>query len=134
MAILALTIAACSGNETSVFDLGLGDCYNDDPVGEEIASVDKVPCSEPHDQEIYFQYSLSGGLYPGFDAVLEEAAGECYNQFAGFVGLAYEQSDLDVFMITPTSQSWEDGDRVVFCALYALDLSKLTGSMRGAAR
>src|SRR3990172_11626 len=58
----------------------------------------------------------------------------CVGEFEGFVGLSYEQSDLDLFPITPTAESWAQGDRVVYCALYALDLSKLTGSMLGAAR
>ena len=43
-------------------------------------------------------------------------------------------SELDLFPITPTSESWAEGDRVVYCALYALDLSKLTGSMEGSRR
>jgi hypothetical protein len=40
-----------------------------------------------------------------------------------------------VFPIFPTEASWnEDDDREIICALYNADLSKLTGSMEGAAR
>ena len=51
-----------------------------------------------------------------------------------YVGLAYEESELEVFPITPTEGSWESGDREIICALYNLDFSKITGSMQGAAR
>ncbi|MEX0699340.1 MAG: septum formation protein, partial [Acidimicrobiia bacterium] len=61
--------------------------------------------------------------------------GLCIEQFDEYVGLAYLESDLDVFAITPSQSSWdEDNDREVICALFNLDFSKLTGSMQGAAR
>ena len=65
---------------------------------------------------------------------MSAAFDRCIAEFADFVGLGYPDSDLDVFPITPTAESWADGDRVVLCALFALDLSKLTGSMEGSRR
>lgn len=131
---VALTGAACSG-DTSVFDLQVGDCFDDDPAAtDEVASVATVDCAEPHDNEIFFEFSLAGGTFPGEDAIMGEAADRCIPAFDAFVGKSYYESDLDIFPITPTAASWEEGDRVVYCVLYALDLSKLTGSMRGANR
>ena len=73
---------------------------------------------------------MADAAYPGDDAALEAGAFRCLDEFAAFVGIDYLDSELDLFPITPTVESWAEGDRVVYCALYALDLSKLAGSMR----
>ena len=53
-------------------------------------------------------------------------------KFEAFVGKDYESSQLDIFPIYPTRQSWNElDDREVVCALYDLDLKKLAGTMRG---
>ena len=132
--VVAFTAAAC-GDDTSVFDLGVGDCFDDpESITDEVTSVETVSCSEPHDNEVYYEYSMTDSAFPGTDATNSAAAARCISEFAGFVGRSYETSDLDIFPITPTAASWEEGDRVVYCVLYALDLSKLTGSMQGANR
>ncbi len=132
--VASMAIVAC-GDDNSVFDLSVGDCFNDDPAGEEVVqTVDTVDCSQPHDNEIFFEFSMTDAAFPGREATVASAGERCVAEFEDFVGLSYEQSDLDLFPITPTAESWAEGDRVVYCALYALDLSKLTGSMRGAAR
>jgi len=134
-AVFALLAAACS-SETSVFDLGVGDCFNDqaDLTESEVSSVTTVDCAEPHDNEIYFEYSMADAIFPGNDAATDSALNRCLDEFDAFVGIDYAVSDLDLFPITPTSVSWAEGDRVVYCAVYALDLSKLEGTVRGSRR
>jgi hypothetical protein len=136
LALLALSaVAVACGDDTSVFNLAVGDCFNDDPAGTEVVSnVATVNCSEPHDNEIYFEFSMTDAAFPGRDATVQSSGERCLAEFQGFVGRPYDQSDLEIFPITPTAESWAQGDRVVYCALYALDLSKLTGSMEGADR
>lgn len=132
---LVLAVAACGDDGTSVFDLGVGDCFDDDPnAGDAVAEVPTVDCTQPHDNEIYYEFSMTDAAFPGREATTQTAAERCIAEFEGFVGKSYAESDLDIFPITPTAESWEQGDRVVYCVLYALDLSKLTGSMRGANR
>lgn len=132
---LGLVAAACGGNGTSVFELGVGDCFDDqDLEAEVITDVPTVPCSEPHDNEIYHEFTMTDAAYPGRDAAFDAADQRCLEQFESFVGIDYFASDLDIFSIVPTAESWADGDRGALCAIYAVDLSKLTGSMRGAAR
>ncbi len=143
---LALIASACSAGEpardstgaivevgnASVFALRVGDCFDDDPsFAATVAEVATVPCSQPHDNEIYYEYSMGNAAFPGDDAALEAGAVRCLDEFHAFVGLDYLDSELDLFPITPSTESWAEGDRVVYCALYALDLSKLTGSMQG---
>ena len=132
--VASMAFVAC-GDDTSVFDLSVGDCFNDDPAGAQvIQTVATVDCSEPHDNEVFFEFSMTDAAFPGREATVASAGERCVAEFEGFVGLSYQESNLDLAPITPSAESWAEGDRVVYCALYALDLSKLTGSMRGAAR
>lgn len=146
---LALVITACGDDapardaagsitdsgDVSVFSLQVGDCFNDDAgAGEVVTEVPVVPCSEPHDNEVFFEFSMTEAAFPGNQAAIESSGFRCLDAFEDFVGTPYVDSDLDLFPITPTAESWDEGDRVVYCVLYALDLSKLTGSMQGSNR
>lgn len=121
--------------DASVFELQVGDCFDDQTgSGDVVFDVPVVPCTEPHDNEIYFEFEMTDAVFPGNEATLESSALRCLDQFQPFVGSEYLESELDIFPITPTAQSWDEGDRLVYCVLYAVDLSKLTGSMRGTGR
>jgi hypothetical protein len=130
--LVALLVAACGGG--NVFTLEVGTCF-DDTDETEVSSVPEVDCSEPHDNEVFavFDYTASD-TFPGSSAMNDAAQDLCVAEFEAYVGLSYQESALDVFPITPTEGSWDSGDREIICALYNLDLSKLTGSMQGAAR
>lgn len=121
-------------DDESVFDLEVGDCFNN--VGGDAASeVPLVDCADPHDNEIYFEYEVDrDGDFPGEDVILQEAVEKCVPEFESFVGATYDESALDVFPVYPTIESWAEGDRVVYCVLFAVDGSKLTGSVEGTAQ
>jgi len=122
--------------DVSVFTLRVGDCF-DDPAGEvtEVDVLTAVPCSAPHDNEVFFAFDLPEGDFPGQDAMVSASADACLGEvFTEYVGIGYVDSVLDVFPINPTEASWAVGDRKVYCALFNIDLSKLTGSARGTAR
>jgi hypothetical protein len=129
--LVALLVASCGGN---VFTLEVGTCF-DDTDDTEVSSVPEVDCSEPHDNEVFavFDYTASD-TFPGSSQMNDAAQELCVAEFEAYVGLSYQASALEVFPITPTEGSWDNGDREIICALYNLDLSKLTGSMEGAAR
>ena len=57
----------------------------------------------------------------------------CLERFDGFVGLDYEDSILDIVTLYPTSESWQQNDREVVCALYDINEEKLVGSTQGRA-
>ena len=90
-----------------------------------------VPCSEPHDNEVYAVVDLAGGAedsYPGDIAMYEIAIGECLGRFNLYVGISYLDSWLAADPILPRRSSWErDGDREVVCFLYNATLVPLTG-------
>ena len=149
-AIVVCLLFSCEANRDSegriveegsmdIFQLRVGDCTND-PVGivdadseiTEFEEVMAVPCEEPHDNEFYARFDLSHTNYPGPDVLDDEAWNFCLDRFEGFVGISYENSILDVTYFYPTAESWEyQDDREIICAVYHIDLEKLTGSMQG---
>ena len=148
---LLLGLAACSGDDAERDDTGavasqgaveatalaVGDCVNDPEgadteQGAEFTDIQAVPCDQPHDNEIYHQFDLPDGDYPGDDAVFESAGQACEEEFEAFVGTPYDESALDIAPITPTEGSWASGDRSVSCAIY--DEAQVTGTLKGAAR
>ena len=122
------------GGGLGAFALQIGDCFNI-PEQELIQSLEAVPCSEPHDAEAYAAFDQPGTTYPGADAVTEASAWGCYDRFESFVGIPWDESELDFWFLEPTRESWEEGDdREVSCAITSFDGSKLVGTMAGASR
>ncbi|WES65746.1 septum formation family protein [Microbacter sp. GSS18] len=116
-----------------VFSLQVGDCLAFMESDGELSSVPVVPCSDPHADEVYYAHDFADGEYPGDDAVFEEAAGVCVDEFEAFVGVAYDDSALDVYPIYPTADSWAQGDREALCLVYD-PAGDVTGTLAGAAR
>ena len=120
-----------AGSE-DVFALKVGDCFDDPENFGEVSSVAAVPCSDPHDNEIYYTFDLPGSIFPGEESIDATALDECLTAFDPYVGVAYEESRLDVSYLAPTAESWDAGDREIACMLYNLDFTKIAGSMQGA--
>jgi hypothetical protein len=111
--------------------LSVGDCF-DDPseTGETIDSVPVVPCDQPHHNETYDLFELSGDEYPGDRQVDELASEGCLASFEAYVGERYEDSELEFSHVTPTEEAWDEGQREVICFVYLPTGEKLTGSVR----
>jgi Septum formation len=126
--------AAPGAGEVNVLDLKVGDCLADSaPRGEEVSSVQSVPCSQPHSEEIYAAVTLPEADFPGTEAMDAQADELCTAEFESFVGLPYEESVLYLTYLTPTRQSWSEGDREVVCSVYDPD-GEVSGSLRGVQR
>jgi len=129
------TGAIVGGGTVDAFELQVGDCFDDvDSFGDEVSSLPGVPCSEPHDNETYAVFEVDLPEYPGDEAMGAMANEECLDRFAGFVGKDYESSELDIFPMYPSDQSWKQSDREVICAIYDMNYEKLVGSVEGSAR
>ena len=124
-----------SGGDLDVMTVQPGDCFNDPGSEEEVVfQLEAIPCSEPHDNEVFAVESVAGlfgAEYPGRQALEEHAYGVCSGTiFDSYVGTPYLDSSLEVFTLTPTDDSWSQGDRDVVCVLYNLDFTKLTQPAR----
>lgn len=121
--------AATSG-EVGIDSLLPGDCVERLEEGSITTTVPTVPCAEPHAGEVYAIFDLTDGDWPGDEAVWEEAETGCIDRLFGYSPTAYEDEQVDIFYVHPTSESWEIGDREVVCVTYYLDGLR-TGSIEG---
>lgn len=133
-----LLLAACT--QGNVFALEEGVCFDDTGPpsdGSEVAEVAEVPivdCGAPHDNEVYATFELPDGQYPGEEQVVRLAEQGCLERFEGYVGTSYEQSELSLFTLFPTEETWTAADdREVVCAVF-LDGGQLEGSVEGSGR
>ncbi|MGW6010503.1 DUF4190 domain-containing protein [Streptomyces sp. NPDC055210] len=122
-----------SGSD-AVFSLEKGQCF--DTQGgflEGMAyDVDTVSCEGEHDGEVFANFPMPDGRYPGGDAVTEAADDKCYSlQYAYAMDSWAVPDDVDIYYFTPTSDSWTYGDREITCVFGNTDAKgNLTGSLR----
>ncbi|WP_353113381.1 septum formation family protein [Microbacterium sp.] len=121
--------------EIGIFNLKVGDCVLADAnQNGEMSSANVTPCDKPHDQEVYFEFDMTGDTYPADDAFQEAAAAQCIPAFEKFVGHPFDGSALDIRTMTPTPDTWNKmNDRKVQCIIVDLNGAKLEGSMKGKA-
>lgn len=129
--------AIIAAGDIDAFKIQVGDCYNDEPATEtteettEFTDVAGLPCTEPHDNEVYAVFDTALTEFPGAEEMSNQSFEECLGRFDDFVGTKYEDSQLDITVMYPTSESWNElTDREIICVLYDLDLAKLEGGMR----
>ena len=131
-------VITTAGN-MDVFRINLGDCFNDEVQmsSDGLRSVSRVagiPCSGPHDNEVYAIFDSNLSNFPGDEEMSESAEEQCVELFESFVRSSYEESVLYSSHLFPTSESWtQRGDREIVCYLYEPD-KKLLGSEKGSGR
>lgn len=124
-------------------DLAVGDCWNDAgglpllEVTDELAGSVEVPCTDPHQAEVYAivdHPARPDEPFPGDDAVARWADEQCFIRFEAFVGLPYADSVRDIMFHYPSPRSWLLGDRQSICSVFPVDDSRPTGTLAGSRR
>jgi Septum formation len=112
--------------ESAVFKLQTGDCVSA-PNGQ-VVSV--LPCSAPHQAEVFATFALPASAWPGTSAVQNEASSGCASRLTGYLNpqLAISLAQSYVF---PNKVAWTAGTRTVICEVQAVS-GQLTQSVRGA--
>ncbi|KJQ55562.1 hypothetical protein RS85_00626 [Microbacterium sp. SA39] len=115
-----------------VFSVKVGDCMLDTGTGT-LTDANVVPCTDPHDQEIYHEIIMEDGEFSedAINAASEDCIGDAYTSF---IGVAYADSAFDVTTITPTKKSWEQGDDRILQCVIVDPAGQTTGSLEGAGR
>ncbi len=119
------------GHEVSVSALHVGDCLPRGYPKGETSTVTIAPCNQPHLEEVYADFLLPAGPYPGDKRVDRRADGGCTKRFEPYVGINIDYSELDMFYLTPPPDLWPE-ERRVLCTL-TVD-SPETGTLRGTRR
>jgi hypothetical protein len=124
-----------NGGNLDVSELRVGDCFNlKDEAADTVSEVDARPCTEAHTYEMFHVVDMPEGDFPNDDAITGFIVQECVPAFGAFVGVSYHESALDFVPFTPTSESWDHGDRSIQCAALDPNDKRLTSTLRNAAR
>ena len=111
--------------ESAVFKLRVGDCIST-PKGQ-LVSV--LPCSAPHEAEVFATFTLPHSAWPGTPRVRAEASSGCASRLPRYLNpqLAISLSQLYVF---PDSVAWRAGD--AWAGLRVVDLPECAATEHGA--
>ena len=90
-------------------------------------TVEVVPCSDVHWGEVYANFDLAAGPFPGNAQVQRLADGGCSKRFGPIAAEAQDPSKLEGFVLYPVAQAWAL-DRGVTCIVSTGTPS--TGSLR----
>ena len=113
-------------HESAVFKLQEGDCVNM-LNGQEVTVL---PCTIPHEAEVFATFTLPASAWPGTAAVRQRASSGCESRLIGYINpqLAISLAQSYVF---PNKVAWTAGTRTVICEVRAAS-GQLTTSVRGA--
>ncbi len=120
--------------DVGVFRLQEGDCLvmpSAGIVGEEVETMEAIPCAEPHDGEVLALVEVAGGddaPFPGQSALSDEAQTRCLEEFQTATGRDFlTDPDWHMTFLSPTADSWSIGnDREIVCIVTPLDGSPTT--------
>jgi hypothetical protein len=113
----------------SVDKIQVGDCLELPDEGE-FDQVHAVPCSQPHDAQVYWLRALPPGAYPGLSELDSTAETQCDASFGSTLPAAIvDDLDYGYTWFTPTEAGWRAGDRVINCLVGRVDGATFTGSL-----
>ncbi|MDW3219379.1 MAG: septum formation family protein [Acidimicrobiales bacterium] len=128
------------GAPINQFNLQLGDCFDrvDGLIdGRPNTITAELSCDEPHHFEVFHRFTYPAehpSPYPGEPALRDYALQVCYRRFAEWVGNEYEVSELDIDVIVPRRQDFEDDAaryRGMHCSVTRVDGEPMIGTSEG---
>jgi hypothetical protein len=129
-----LLVVACSDDE-SVFNAEVGECIERmSDLSGNISELPETDCSEEHEGEVFllFEHEGDDDDFPGQSALQSEAAEECAgDDFEDYTGVPPSETAIDLSMITPSEQSWGEGDRETICILHLPGFETVDDSFEG---
>jgi hypothetical protein len=109
-------------------DVKVGDCLKEIPSSTRVLTVDTVSCNESHAGEVFAVLMMPEGDFPGQSAI-EEYQNKCEPELASYAPGAITDDSVQLYVLYPTAETWEQGDRAVTC-IATMDPPR-TGSLKG---
>ena len=105
----------------------------DEDLPPEVEELPTIDCAQPHSHEIYATLESEEDVYPGVEALGEDAQVRCLQAFELFVGTSVFDSQLSYSWLVPSLSGWNDeDDREILCVLMRRDQAQMTGTMHDA--
>jgi hypothetical protein len=109
-------------------DVKVGDCLAEIPDSARVLTVQTVECDRSHAGEVYAVLTMPDGDFPG-QAAIAEYQNKCEPELAAYSPDAMTDDSIQMYVLYPTAETWEQGDRAVTCVA-TLDPPR-TGSIKG---
>jgi hypothetical protein len=124
---VVLYLAFGQGTVTAT-DVEMGDCLSEIPADTRVLTVQTVGCEESHAGEVFAVLQMPGGAYPG-QAAIDAYADKCSPELASYSPSALTDDSVQLYVLYPTAETWDQGDRAVTCVA-TLDPPR-KGSIKG---
>lgn len=124
---VALYLAFGQGTVTAT-DVEIGDCLSEIPGDTRVLTVKTIDCAETHAGEVFAVLQMPGGDFPG-QAAIDTYADKCSPELASYARSAMTDDTVQLYVLYPTAETWEQGDRAVTCVA-TLDPPR-SGSFKG---
>ncbi len=116
---------------TDILSLRVGDCFQNPTVGSatvRVGQVTAVPCTTPHNAQVFAQFTATDASYPGAQALSTEAEQGCRTRIATSLDKSKITSTMALHFVYPQPQAWANGQRTLKCLV--VDSTKdLTSSL-----
>lgn len=102
----------------SVFQLQPGQCFHNPAAGRAVFGVTQVsvvPCTVPHDAQVFAVFRAHGQAFPGQAGLRHQAATGCRSRVAGNVDKTKIRRGMSLRFLFPAAGSWGNGQRRVTC-------------------
>ena len=114
VAAAAVFLLARDRGVTEAGALRSGECLVEVPDSSRVLYVKTVECDQTHQGEVFAVLRLPDGNFPGESAVVEYTD-RCAPALAEYAPDAIDDAAIDLFVLYPTADSWQRGDRTVTC-------------------
>lgn len=124
--ILVLYLGISKGTVTAT-NVQQGDCLAEIPADTRVLTVKTVGCDETHAGEVFAVLQMPDGDFPGQRAI-DAYSEKCSPELAVYSPDAMTDDSVQLYVLYPTAETWEQGDRAVTC-IATLDPPR-TGSLK----
>ena len=121
-------VAKIAKDNVIATDLKVGDCITEVPTSSRVLTLPTTECAQPHGGEVYAVLTMPDGGYPGASTI-DEWQNKCPDELQSFSEEAMADDSVGVFVLYPTQETWDQGDRAVTC-IATLE-PKRAGSIKG---
>jgi hypothetical protein len=120
-----------SGATSSVGALDVGACYRlptDDASSDSVGDVAVVPCTEPHDGQVYAHAPLTFDDYPSDAALTAAAESGCGADDSSLDPSVASSDTMSPSWYAPLEADWADSPHTATCVIESNDPNGLTRS------
>jgi len=120
-----------SGATSSIGALDVGSCYRlptDDTGSDSVGDVAVVPCTDPHDGQVYAHVPLTFDDYPSDAALTAAAESGCGADDSSLDASVASSDTMSPSWYAPLEADWADSPHAATCVIESNDPNGLTRS------